>query len=526
MTPSEFPAVVEAMRSPSFYPHPVATVRFVQTHISWVFLTGDFAYKVKKPVNLGFLDYGTLEKRRALCEKEVRLNSRLAPDVYLGVVEIRRGPQGLRLGGDGVTVETAVKMRELPADRMMDRLLLDGKVTREMVWDVAGMLAKFHASAERTPEITAYGSLANVGQHVMDNFKQTAPHIGLTVTAERHAALKAFTERFLTHEADRFVDRMAKNKICDCHGDLRLASACYTDRPILYDCIEFNDAYRYQDVAAEIAFFSMDLDAHGARNLSNVFVNGYLEWTSDFGLIPMLNFYKTYRACVRAKVASFMLKDPGIGPKEKRSAEIEGKTYFDFAASYIEPPAPAGVLILSGSPGTGKTTVARRVAEAVDGIVIRSDAVRKGLAGLEPTARSRAGFREELYTPAFTEKTYTAILRHAEEVIASGRWVVLDAAYMKENERRKAVELAERRGLPCRILHPVCRPETVRKRLGMRAADTREISDADIDIYDRLSRSGDPFSDDERARVITVDTEGNEAAWLEDIISKIAHNRR
>ena len=331
---NDLSSLIQAMLRPQTYPHPVAKVELAQTQMSLVFLTGQYAYKVKKPVNLGYLDYTTLDKRHHFCLREVELNRRLCPDAYLEVVPLVFKSGGVALGGEGKIVEYAVKMRQLPQDRMMDKLLIEGRVSMDMVRAVAERLAEFHRLAETNNHINTFGELCSIMVNTDENFTQAEEYIGRSISEEQHDKIKSFTDAFIRSNAALMHDRIDQGRIRDCHGDLHAAHVCFTDDICIYDCIEFNDRFRYSDVASEVAFLAMDLDRYGYLALSRCFVASYVQYSGDQGLMAVLNFYKCYRAYVRGKVESFKLNDPHIPKTEKTTALDAAKEYFGLADLY------------------------------------------------------------------------------------------------------------------------------------------------------------------------------------------------
>jgi len=331
---SALPSVVEALVEPRAYPHKPPKIELVQTQMSFVFLAGEYVYKVKKPVNLGYLDYTTLEKRQYFCRQEVELNRRLCPDVYLSVVPVVEEEGGFHVEGQGRAIEYAVKMRQLPRDRMMDVLLPRGQVTPEMVAGVAEKLVNFHQKAETNQRIAAFGGLDVIRHNCDENFAQTDKYIGLTILRAKYERIRGYTDDFMRSNALLFEKRVREGRIRDCHGDLHAAHVCFTDDICIYDCIEFNDRFRYCDVASELAFLAMDLDRYQQAGLSRHLVNTYVRLSRDDELLKLLNFYKCYRAYVRGKVESFKLDDPLIPQSEKAKALESARSYFQLAESY------------------------------------------------------------------------------------------------------------------------------------------------------------------------------------------------
>ncbi len=332
---SKLPAIVEALLQPQAYPHETQSIELVQTQMSFIFLTGEYVYKVKKPVDLGYLDYTTLEKRHFFCDQELELNRRLCPDAYLAVLPVIEEKGTLRIEGLGRAVEYAVKMRQLPRDRMMDVLLPRGGVTAQMVTEVAERLVGFHQEAKTNQEIAAFGKLNVVRHNCDENFAQTRKYVGVSVGRQQYERIKGYTDDFLKRNTDVFDKRVKEGRIRDCHGDLHAAHVCFTDGICIYDCIEFNDRFRYGDVASELAFLAMDLDRYEQAVLSRHLVDTYARLSHDEGLLKLLNFYKCYRAYVRGKVESFKLDDPYIPEQEKARVMAVAHSYFELAESYV-----------------------------------------------------------------------------------------------------------------------------------------------------------------------------------------------
>jgi uncharacterized protein len=327
--------VVEALLKPQAYPEPAGKIELVQTHISYVFLTKNRVYKVKKAVNFGFLDFETLAKRRFFCEKELQLNRRLCDDMYLEVASVNRKGSKISIKGEGDAVEYALVMRRMPQERIMTKLLEEGKVSKDLVGNIAKIIADFHAKAETNPHISQVGSYATVKANWDENFEQTRSVISKTIMAKDFDRISNGIGAFLTQNKPLFEKRAAEGKVRDCHGDIHSGNIFITDRIYIFDAIEFNERFRYSDIAADMAFLAMDLDFKGKVALSNFFVEKYVERSGDGELLRLLPFYKCYRAYVRGKVVGFRLSDPNIGEKEKAEAKREAKAYFRLAARYV-----------------------------------------------------------------------------------------------------------------------------------------------------------------------------------------------
>ena len=486
--------MIHALLDPAVYPHATGKVGHLHTHISDVFLAGNFAYKVKKPVDLGFLDFTTLARRSQACRDEVRLNARLAPQIYLGVAAIcfQDGRYRIVVDADSVAhteiVDYAVRMQRMPQEGMLDQLAIARRLTQEHMRSLAGQLARFHQSAERGPHIDAFGRPDSVARPIRQNFSQTEKYIGDCITRRLFERLRDYSETFLRTQEAAFKQRIAGGRIVDGHGDLHLRNMClYQDEVVIFDCIEFNQALRAGDSLNDIAFLTMDLEARGLKDLSHVFLNTYLEQTRDYPGLALLDFYQVYRAYVRGKVTAFLLDDTQDAA-ERAGARHDAAAYFTQAEHYIVARSP-GLIITCGLSGSGKSTVARNTAQSLDGIVVRSDVVRKQLAGMELAQRDTAGFAQGIYNPAMTLTTYNTLLQYAADITASGRWAILDATYPTRQYRQAAAEMARALKVPFAILHcHAPHAELVRRLVARNAAGT-DVSDATVAILETQTRS-------------------------------------
>lgn len=328
--------LIQELLRPDIYPEPTKNVELLQTHISFIFLGDGYVYKVKKPVDFGFLDFTTLEKREYYCNQEVKLNQRLSPDTYLKVVSVTDEGECLAIDGKGPVVEYAVKMKRIPLDKLMLTLLKKRKLTEEMIGSVAGKLAKFHETAENSTEIDRFGTVEVIKKNTDENFEQTEKYIGKSIGQEQYESIKGYTDSFYERNEGLFEKRIADKRIRDCHGDLHMEHICLTDPIIIFDCIEFNERFRYSDVIADTAFLAMDLDYHGREDLSDLLIESYIERSGDKEADRLLDFYKTYRAYVRGKVISFRLDDPDISQEDKEKASRSAAKYFDLAERYAK----------------------------------------------------------------------------------------------------------------------------------------------------------------------------------------------
>jgi len=480
----DFFTLISALQNPAIYPERPAKIQLIQTHVSAIFLADEYVYKVKKAVNFGFLDFTTLEKRKFYCHQEVALNRRLCPEVYLGVVEIRLAGGKIFLGeGPGEVVEYAVLMKKLPQDRMMDQMLARGLVTSDLLHKIAAKVANFHSQAATNEEIASYGGLATVQRNVEENFSQTEKYIGLSLPAEVFATIRDNTRRFLQAKLPLFHKRISSGKIRDCHGDLHLQHVCLTEEILIFDCIEFNERFRYADVAADIAFLLMDLDFHGYPLLAADLASSYLSLSRDWPLFLLLNFYKGYRAYVRGKVVSFRLDDPAIAAEEKEASLKEARSYFHLAQRYAQRMNRPALFITCGLIGTGKSTIAQAIGEALGWVRLSSDILRKELASLPPSEHRFEDFAQGIYAPDFSRQTYAALLERAKDNLSAGNSVILDASFKKQGDRREAMAVAQKAGADFLLLECKCPEECIARRLARRMADEKEVSDGRWEIF-------------------------------------------
>jgi hypothetical protein len=520
------PPLIQALLEPEIYPHGPTKIELMQTQMSFIFLTGDYAYKVKKPVDLGYLDYTTLEKRRFFCQRELELNRRLCPEIYLEVVPIVQRGGKFFLGGEGEPVEYAVKMRQLPSERMMDVLLRKKQVSSEMVGRVAEKVAKFHQEARTSEVISGYGGLNIVLINTEENFAQTQKYLGISIRQEQYRDIRDYTDGFVSRNASLFQRRVEQGRIRDCHGDLHSAHICFTDGICIYDCIEFNDRFRYSDVASEVAFLAMDLDFYGCPHLSQSFVQVYVERSGDGELLELLDFYKCYRAYVRGKVESFKLDDPHISAEEKSKVLSAAQRYFALAHSYVLGSLAPVLLITVGLVGTGKTTLARNLAQKMGLEVISSDVVRKRLAGIPPAEHRFEQFENGIYSEEFTRRTYEQMLAEARNILAQRRSVLLDASFRKREERLKARKLAEEMGAEFIVLECRLEEKEVKRRLEQRLREESSVSDARWEIYQRQKEQFEPVTEVSPESHLAVDTSGAVEEITQRVMEKLKLYRR
>ncbi len=510
---TDYPEIVQVMLDPAFYPHRSGEIKLIQTQMSFVFLCGDYAYKIKKPVNLGYLDYTSLEKRHFFCQNELNLNRRLCSEAYLEVLPISRKAGKIFLGQDGEVLEYTLKMRRLPQEKMLNMLLESGGVTDDMITRVASKISEFHKNTATGPHINEYGNLKAIAFNTEENFNQTEKSVGRTISEAKYLKIRDYTRKYLSHNEKLFNERVNLGKIRDCHGDLHAAHICFTGSICIYDCIEFNDRFRYSDVASEVAFLSMDLDRYGRADLSSTFTNRYIEYSSDTDLLKLLPFYKCYRAYVRGKVESFKLDDLYISPQDKALAALNAHGYFDLAGFYIRP-RPA-LLITVGVTGTGKTTLADRLARHTGAVVISSDIIRKQSSGIPLTEHHFDDFDTGLYSSQNTQNTYAAMLQKAALFLSQGKTVILDATFTKQVFRSQSKDLAEKYDADFLLVECLANKDDIIERLARRAK-TNAVSDGRQEILEQQLTRFEPIGEENDVHIV-IDT----SRPLEDNINQI-----
>ncbi len=469
-----------ALMDPEAWPGGGVVVEFLETHVSRLYMVGERVYKVKKPVDFGFLNFTTPERRRYYCEEEVRLNQRFAPGTYLGVMELRTDGDRVRVNGPGMAVDYAVAMRRLPRERMLDALVINqaGELPAAM-GPLGQTLAALHENSEVCRE--EGGDLVRVHRNWRENFEQVAGLGGTTLIPPGLDLSRAYVTGFIESQAHLLAAREVAGHVRDGHGDLHAEHVCMI-RPLqIFDCIEFNRRFRVADTAADLAFLLMDLDFRGRRDLSALLLEAYQDSRGfDSGLNVLLPFYKFYRAWVRAKVNSFLSADPTALPAAKTEAETVARRYFNLALGYLCRPR---LFLTCGLMGSGKSFLASSLARALGAQVLRSDAVRKRLAGTCSGESANDHFNEGLYAPDFTRATYDRLLSETRGILAAGHSVIVDAAFGDPERRRQFFDSAAAFGIPGTILWVDCPPAIARRRLAERWELGLDLSDGRPELY-------------------------------------------
>ncbi len=485
-----------------------ARIDLVETHISWVFLLERDVFKVKKPVDLGFLDFRSLEQRRRACEAEVRLNARLAPHVYKGVVPVHEVGGRASLHGEGPVVDYAVHMARLPDGCRADVLLERGELTGEAIDTIAARIAAFHEKLAAGAEAARYGTPEAIAHNVKENFAQTRDAIGKYLRPEEASEIVGWQTAFLRDGAQLFERRLSQGRVRDGHGDLRLEHVYLqaSGAPVVIDCIEFSDRFRFADVCADIAFLSMDLAAHGRVDLAERLLARYARDSGDYDLYALVDFYEAYRAFVRGKVAAIVAADEQLDAGARERAAAQARRHFLLALSadrrsLVEP----AVVVVGGVIASGKSTVAEHLGLEMSAPVIDADRTRKALLHVEPERRLDDPAWQGAYDPAVTVAVYAEVLRRAEVVLASGRPVVLDASFRSRGLRAAAHRLAEKGGLAFRFVECRADPSLCKARLAERASE-RGVSDGRLEIFDAFCARFEPVVELPAAEYTLIDT--------------------
>jgi len=504
---------VEQLSNPStFNLTETSDLKILQTHISFVVLTGSFAYKIKKPVDFGFLDFSTLEKRRHFCHEELRLNSRLCPILYEKVVQFteKDDDNHIELNGSGPVVEYAVKMKQFPQDHIMTHLLQEGIITTNHIDELIDELVSFYDTSPVTEEIASFGTIQAVKQNIDENFEQTKDNINNTISEEQFNYIKNANKEFFEKKSSLLDERKDNGFIKSCHGDLHSGNiVLFDDSLCVFDCIEFNKRFRYIDVASDIGFLAMDLDIQNHPYLSSYLIQQYITKSADTTLLNVLNLYKSYRAYVRGKVLGFQLNDAHIEKQKKENILHQISTYFDLSAYYasllniqVNQQKPI-LFMMSGLTGTGKSTVAHKLAVDYHAKVINTDIVRKETAGIDKFERHLDKPNTGMYSPQQVHQTYKQVMNFAEKELKKNKNVVLDATFQNLDHRDMAQTIAKKYDAVFVPVYCTC-PEHVAKKWLKERMKTKSVSDGRWEIYQAQKESFDMFTDEEKPIIINT----------------------
>jgi uncharacterized protein len=514
------PPVIEAMLKPEFYPHPVTDIELRQTHTSYVLLAGEFAYKVRKAVRFAFIDCSTAARRSALCWRELELNRRLSPDVYLGVVAIvQSGGQFIldqSIDDPANATEFAVKMRRLPQDRRLDLLAKRDAATAENIREIAKTIGSFHANTPNTHS-WAYGAAASIWRMTIDNLveiEQLGPGAPLL---KKIAQIEAYSRHYVAAHWELLNRRARQGRIHEGHGDLRADAVYLTSSGLrIIDCLEFDERLRYGDIANEVAFLAMDIERLGRPDLSHELIAHFI---SDPDIALLIPFYKSYRAMVRAKVELLRSRQEDCGAGDKQTALASAAHLLDLALDYAQ--GPKALLIVCGASGTGKSTLAAVLSEHLAFDIFSSDMVRKRLAGVEPSTSTAAPYNQGIYTPEFTSRVYASLLAETKRVLNVGHGVILDATFGKRSQRQLAIETAKQAGVDSLFIECRAGKDVVIQRLSERVQDSQRVSDASVEIYLTQIEEFEPLDEVPSAWHQVVDTTHDLAAAALEIERRV-----
>lgn len=497
-------ALIKALMSGKFFKEKASTVELIETHISWILLTGKYAYKIKKPVDFGFLDFTTLTQRKQYCEAELNLNRRSAPGIYLGICPISGSAEQPEIDSTAAPIEYAIKMRRFESGKLFSELADKQALDHAHIDELAQIVAEFHGQLEATPATSPFGEPAQVYAPMRQNFQQISELLDDDLALQDLKELEAWSESSFERLKPYLVERKRKHFVKDCHGDMHLGNiTVFQGKVTLFDCIEFNDDFRWIDVISDIAFLIMDFEVNGLAHYGNRLLNDYLEETGDYGGLRVLNFYKMYRALVRAKISLLTAADKGAPAALKREMEEDFKRYMDLAESYTRLPSRL-VITMHGISGTGKSTVAQRLVDQVGAIRIRSDVERKRLYGCNPHEHPDQALARRMYSDQANHRTYEHLARLCYEVLDSGLSVIVDATNLKKWQRDLIQSVAESRGVPVCIAYCKASMSVIRKWINKRRSEDHDPSDANLEVAKKQVVDRDSLDDEELRHTFVI----------------------
>ena len=509
-------ALLNALQNPALYPHPVDSFKVIETHISWVILTGSHAYKMKKPVDFGFLNFTDLEARHHYCEEELRLNQRMAPGLYLQVLPVTGSLEAPVIGGDGLPIEYLLQMREFPQTQLMAEVQARGELTDSHIDALADQIASFHLSIPHVAADHPLNNAESIVAPMRQNFEQVRPLLTEKADLQQLDALIDWTETSIARLQPVLEQRSEQGFIRECHGDLHLGNATIIDdKVVLFDCIEFNEPFRLIDIASDAAFLAMDLEDRGLKCQARRFINGWLERTGDYAAVQLLNLYKAYRAMVRAKVNLFRLYQEQ-DPVQRRVILRQYRSYANLAESYSAIPSRF-LAITHGVSAVGKSQVALRLVEALGVIRLRSDIERKRLHGKQQTQTNPV--ETGIYSAETSDATYQHLHALASDALKAGYSVVIDATYLKQQYRQAAWQVAEATGVPFLILDCEAPQAVIEQWLRKRQSEGGDPSDATLEVVNAQQASREPLSESELLLSRRVETP--DAGSLDQLVSAI-----
>lgn len=517
--------LIQFLLNPLSYPHKTRNVKHIQTHISDVFIAPPFVYKVKKPVDFGFLDFTTLKKRKLYCEKEVALNRRLC-DIYIGVEEISVSDGDYRFGKGDTTIEYAVKMKRLPEKYFLKNLIRTGNVSLDDLRRIIERLIEFYESQNYNVNVDDFGKPANIKSFIYGNISLVKNFIGNTISSATHEAVKFYNDMFFERRSSLFRERVEKGFIRDCHGDLHLNNINITpDYVCIHDCIEFNDRFRFIDIASDIAFLAMDLDFNGRRDFADFVVSEISKKMSDDTIFGVIDFYKCYRAFVRGKVESLKSEEASVPKREARSSHKRATDYFRLSLRYALFGSRPALIVIFGMIGTGKSTLAALISKELGCDAISSDKIRKEMLGIAPTERRYEPFDKGIYSEETTDRVYDEIIKMGLHAAESGDTVIVDASFSKRKYRRLVTKAAKSLGIPLFFVQTKASDRTVRKRLLRREIIGESISDARLGIFENFKQGFEEPDELPKDRHLVVSTDKKPELVLRETLMGLIRKR-
>ncbi len=515
--------VIRFLESPSSYLHRPQQVQIIQTHASIVAVASPYVYKVKKSVNLGFLDYSTLESRRFYCEREVELNQRLASGIYLGITPIVRSPHDgqLMFSETGKAVEYAVTMRQIPDEALLKNRLAKGRISRSNMAEIGKLLGSFYRLQQADSQIALFGSPENIRYSIDQNYEQTEQFINNAISAAAFKAIRAHNDQFFKLHANTLEQRASEGRIRECHGDLHLEHIAFLPDGIrIFDCIEFNDRFRCIDTSCDIAFLAMDLEFNKRFDLAQTFADTVFAETSDNDY-STLNFYKCYRAYIRGKVAALRSISTTIPENERSLSLTAAKKYFRLALHYALSQSRSLAIFVMGKPASGKSSLAQHIAAETGWKYCSSDITRKELAGVNLYDRGSAEERKKLYAASMTELTYSAMEKELASCGAAGRQIVIDATFGRKDMRLRFRKAAEKSGMSYRFLVVRADEKEVAERLKRREKNTHSISDARLEDYYAITEAFEEPDELNDKQKIELQCAGSQREFCGDVLVKL-----
>ena len=516
-------ALIQSLLEAKPYPHACSQFELIETHISWIILTGDYAYKIKKPVNFGFLDFTALKARKQYCEAELKLNSRSAPELYVEVLAIGGNSANPLLGvEDEEAIEYCIKMHQFKTEDLFNELDETNRLTFTHIDELADRVAEFHREALSAPANTPYGLPEHLILPAEQNFEQIRERLSDSEQLEQLAHLEKWTMSAFTIHSGIMQQRKEQGFVRECHGDLHLKNiTLFHDKVTLFDCIEFNDSFRWVDVMSDTAFLVMDLEERGLHHYANRFLNHYLEETGDYAGLKLLPFYKAYRAIVRAKISLFEMEDFKDNPQKLDELWRKYQSYIDLAETCSALPNRF-ILTMHGVSGTGKSTVALRLVDKLGAIRIRSDVERKRLFKFDPHKHPDTDKAKELYSKAATDLTYEKLASLSRHILNAGLSVIVDATNLQLWQRNFIQDVADENGVPMVIADCQASMSLIESWIHQREDEDHDASDASFEIVDAQIHSQDPLTEDEQKKTFVVHSEILEET--NELVSEIRKN--